>query len=39
MLVCWPLDEDTAEQFVNDVVTGKLEIHQIAGTLVIFAAS
>jgi death-on-curing protein len=33
-----PLDEDTAEQFVNDVVTGKLEIHQIASTLVTFAA-
>jgi death on curing protein len=38
-LLAEPLDEDTAEQFVNDVVTGKLEIHQIASTLVIFAAS
>jgi death on curing protein len=37
-LLAEPLDEDTAEQFVNDVVTGKLEIHQIATTLVIFAA-
>ena len=32
-----PIDEDAAEQFVDDVVTGKLEIHQIAGTLVTFA--
>jgi hypothetical protein len=37
-LLAEPLDEDTAEHFVNDVVTGKLEIHQIAATLVIFAA-
>jgi death on curing protein len=37
-LLAEPLDEDTAEQFVNDVVTGKLEIHQIATTLVVFAA-
>lgn len=33
-----PIDEDAAEQFVNNVVTGKLEIHQIASTLVTFAA-
>jgi death-on-curing protein len=33
-----PLDEDAAEQFVHDTVTGKLEIHQIASTLVTFAA-
>jgi death on curing protein len=37
-LLAEPLDEDMAEQFVHDVVTGKLEIHQIATTLVIFAA-
>lgn len=32
-----PLDEDSAEQFVVDVVTGKLEISQIAGGLFSFA--
>lgn len=37
-LLAEPLDEDAAEQFVNDAVTGKLEIHQIATTLVTFAA-
>ena len=33
-----PLDEDAAEQFVLDVVTGKLELPQIASALVGFAA-
>jgi hypothetical protein len=37
-LLAEPLDENTAEQSVIDVVTGKLEIHQVAGTLTIFAA-
>lgn len=32
-----PLDEDLAEQFVVDVVTGKLEIPQIAAGLLSFA--
>ncbi len=32
-----PLDEDSAEQFVVDVVTGKLEIPQIATGLLAFA--
>jgi death-on-curing protein len=32
------LDEDAAEQFVLDVVTGKLEIQQIATGLLAFAA-
>ena len=32
-----PLDEDVAEQFVIDVVTGKLEIPQIAGGLLSFS--
>jgi death-on-curing protein len=32
-----PLDEDSAEQFVIDVVTGKLEIPQIAAGLLSFA--
>jgi death on curing protein len=32
-----PLDEDTAEPFVVDVVTGKLEIPQIASGLLSFA--
>jgi death-on-curing protein len=32
-----PLDEETAEQFVIDVVTGKLEIQQIAAGLLSFA--
>jgi death on curing protein len=32
-----PLDEDTAERFVIDVVTGKLEISQIATELLGFA--
>lgn len=32
-----PLDEDTAEQFVIDVVTGKLELQQIAAGLLSFA--
>ena len=32
-----PLDEDTAERFVVDVVTGKLEISQIATGLLGFA--
>jgi death-on-curing protein len=32
-----PLDEDLAEQFVIDVVTGKLEIQQIAVGLLSFA--
>jgi len=31
-----PLDEDSAEQFVVDVVTGKLEIPQIATGLLSF---
>ena len=33
-----PLDDEHAEQFVLDVVTGKLEIHQIASGLVHYAA-
>lgn len=33
-----PLDEDAAEHFVVDVVTGKLELQQIASGLVRFAA-
>jgi death-on-curing protein len=33
-----PLDEDAAELFVVDVVTGKLELAQIASGLVRFAA-
>lgn len=33
-----PLDEDAAEQFVIEVVTGKLELSQIALGLVGFAA-
>ena len=33
-----PLDEDAAEQFVVEVVTGKLELSQIALGLVGFAA-
>jgi death on curing protein len=33
-----PLDVDAAEQFVNQVVTGKLEINQIATTLLTFVA-
>lgn len=33
-----PLDEDAAEQFVTEVVTGKLELDQIALELVRFAA-
>jgi death-on-curing protein len=33
-----PLDEEAAEQFVVDVVTGKLEVQQIATGLVIFSA-
>lgn len=33
-----PLDEDAAEQFVIEVVTGKLELGQIASGLVKFAA-
>jgi death-on-curing protein len=33
-----PLDEDAAEQFVIDVVAGKLELQQIASNLVKFAA-
>lgn len=32
-----PLDEDSAEQFVVDVVTGKLEIAQIATGLLPYA--
>jgi len=32
-----PLDEDVAEQFVIDVVTGKLEISQIASGLLSFS--
>ena len=32
-----PLDEDLAEQFVIDVVTGKLEVPQIAAGLLSFA--
>jgi death on curing protein len=32
-----PLDEDAAEQFVIDVVTGKLEIPQIAAGLLLFS--
>ena len=32
-----PLDEDSAEQFVGDVVTGKLEIAQIATGLLPYA--
>jgi death on curing protein len=32
-----PLDEDSAEQFVINVVTGKLEIPQIASGLLLFA--
>ncbi|QMU80018.1 death-on-curing protein [Streptacidiphilus sp. PB12-B1b] len=32
-----PLDEDIAEQFVVDVVTGKLEVPQIAAGLLSFA--
>jgi death-on-curing protein len=32
-----PLDEDIAEQFVIDVVTGKLELAQIAAGLLPFA--
>jgi|HubBroStandDraft_5_1064220.scaffolds.fasta_scaffold1031661_1 hypothetical protein len=32
-----PIDEDTAERFVIDVVTGKLEISQIATELLGFA--
>lgn len=32
-----PLDEDLAEQFVTDVVTGKLEIAQIATGLLPYA--
>ncbi len=32
-----PLDEDTAEQFVIDVVTGRLELPQIAAGLLSFA--
>ena len=32
-----PLDEDLAEQFVVDVVTGKLEIAQIAAGLLPYA--
>lgn len=32
-----PLDEDSAEQFVIDVVTGKLEIAQIATGLLAYA--
>lgn len=31
------LDEDSAEQFVLDVVTGKLELQQIASGLLAFA--
>jgi death-on-curing protein len=33
-----PLDEDMAEQFVIDVVSGKMELQQIASGLVMFAA-
>jgi len=33
-----PLDEDSAEEFVIAVVTGKLEIAQIASGLLLFAA-
>lgn len=33
-----PLDEDAAEQFVIEVVTGKVELGQIASGLVRFAA-
>lgn len=33
-----PLDTDAAEQFVVDVVTGKLEVAQIAAGLLNFAA-
>lgn len=33
-----PLDEDAAAHFVVDVVTGKLELQQIASGLVRFAA-
>jgi len=33
-----PLDEDASEQFVIEVVTGKLELSQIASALVRFAA-
>jgi len=32
-----PLDEDAAEQFVIDTVTGKLEVAQIAAGLLPFA--
>jgi death-on-curing protein len=32
-----PLDEDSAERFVIDVVTGKLEVPQIASGLLSFA--
>lgn len=32
-----PLDDDAAEQFVHDVVTGKLELQQIASNLVTFS--
>ncbi|KAA2263282.1 death-on-curing protein [Solihabitans fulvus] len=32
-----PLDEEAGEQFVHDVVTGKLEIQEIASGLVGFA--
>jgi death on curing protein len=32
-----PLDEDTAERFVIDVITGKLEISQIATGLLACA--
>lgn len=32
-----PLDEDVAEQFVIDVVTGKLELGRIAAGLLLFA--
>lgn len=34
-----PLDEEAGEQFVIDVVTGKLELQQIASILVRFAAT
>jgi death-on-curing protein len=32
-----PLDEDAAEEFVIAVVTGKLELHEIASSLVKFS--